>query len=324
MSHPDDQILVDLAINGSDAAHAPLSARDHVASCAVCSSTVADLRRTLSFASTSTADAAWVPPPPSVWERITAQIDGPSAAASIAYEGPAPADLPPRSASGRDGGSRLPDSPTSEPGASGHAVSDHAVSDHAVSGQAVSGHTASDHREPVAAPTPLERRRDRREREADRRPRLVGAAAGIAAAGLVVGLLTGRALWNGPTAPPTATQSTSAATTVSQVALNTLDTSDPKRLGEAAVVRTASGYELRVDTTNPVDAGSGYLEVWLINRDLKRMVSIGVLRGSGVASFPISQNLIDQGYVVVDISRQQFIESNAHSGDSVMRGELPA
>ncbi len=297
MSHPDDEILVDLAINGTDAADAPSSVHHHLSSCAVCAATVSDLRRTLSFAKSSPADAVWVTPPASVWERITAQIEGPNAAASVTGVRPTAADLPPRSTSGGGDGSR----------ASSRTGAHRSHSDHTDSGA-----------------TSLERRRDHRERGPEHRPRLVGWAAGIAAAGLVVGLLTGRALWSGPTAVPVATATTTSATTVSQVALNTLDASDPQRLGEAAVVRTPRGYELTIDTTKPVDAGTGYLEVWLINRDLKRMVSVGVLRGNGIASFPISQNLIDQGYIVVDVSRQQFIEDTTHSGDSVMRGKLPA
>ncbi|MEO5744621.1 MAG: anti-sigma factor [Terracoccus sp.] len=296
MSHPDDEILVDLAINGADVADTSSSVHLHLSSCVVCSATVGDLRRTLSFAKTSSADAVWVAPPASVWERITAQIEAPNAAPSVTDVRPSAADLPPLSAS-RGGGSL----------SSSRTRSHRPLSDDTDSG-----------------PTSLQRRRDQRERGAERRPRLVGWAAGIAAAGLVVGLLTGRALWNGPTALPVATATTTSATTVSQVALNTLDASDPRQLGEAAVVRTARGYELKIDTTKPVDAGTGYLEVWLINRDLKRMVSVGMLRGNGIASFPISQNLIDQGYVVVDVSRQQFIEDTTHSGDSVMRGKLPA
>jgi hypothetical protein len=53
------------------------------------------------------------------------------------------------------------------------------------------------------------------------------------------------------------------------------------------------------------------------------MVSIGVLDAeTGV--FPISQDLLDQGYVVVDISREPFDEQPEHSGDSLARGTLPA
>ena len=137
-------------------------------------------------------------------------------------------------------------------------------------------------------------------------------AAGIAAAGLVVGLLTGRAVWD--EAPPPATR-------VAQAELGTLDTQ--QRLGEAAVVRTDSGVRLEVATSDALDAGDGYLEVWLINRDGKRMVSIGVLDAE-TGLFPISQDLLAQGYVVVDISREPFDDQPEHSGDSLVRGTLPA
>ena len=76
--------------------------------------------------------------------------------------------------------------------------------------------------------------------------------------------------------------------------------------------------------TDPLDAPSGgYLEVWLINEDLQRMVSVGVLR-PGVAdqSFTIPQELLDEGYVIVDISREGFDASPEHSGDSIVRGAL--
>ncbi len=42
------------------------------------------------------------------------------------------------------------------------------------------------------------------------------------------------------------------------------------------------------------------------------------------ASFPISQSLIDEGYVIVDISRERFDDAPTHSGDSLLRGHLPA
>ncbi len=136
-------------------------------------------------------------------------------------------------------------------------------------------------------------------------------AAGLAAAGIAIGLLTGRALWQDP-AP--------VATTIATAELDTLDTQE--RLGDATLVRGEAGMDLRVATA-PLDPGEGYLEVWLINTDGKRMVSIGVLRGDGPETFPISQTLIDQGYVVVDISREGFDDRPEHSGDSLARGKLP-
>ncbi len=136
-------------------------------------------------------------------------------------------------------------------------------------------------------------------------------AAGMAAAGLVLGLLTGRVLWSEPMP-----------TTMAQVALDTLDTKQHE--GQAALVSTAGGMGLQVSTTTPLAAGDGFLEVWLINSDGKRMVSVGVLRGDGPATFPISQALIREGYVVVDISKEQFDDQPQHSGDSLLRGTLPA
>ena len=35
------------------------------------------------------------------------------------------------------------------------------------------------------------------------------------------------------------------------------------------------------------------------------------------------QRLLDEGYVIVDVSREGFDESPEHSGDSVVRGTLP-
>jgi hypothetical protein len=148
-----------------------------------------------------------------------------------------------------------------------------------------------------------------------RAPRRVplGWGAGLAAAGIAIGLLTGRALWQEPAAP--------AVTTIATARLDTLDTQ--QRLGDAALVRDAQGVDLRVATAT-LDPGDGYLEVWLINTDGKRMVSVGVLRGDGPETFPVSQTLIDEGYVIVDISREGFDDRPEHSGDSVARGTLPA
>ena len=125
-------------------------------------------------------------------------------------------------------------------------------------------------------------------------------------------MLAGRAIWQPDPAPQP----------VAQVALTTLDTKQDE--GEASVVRTGEGLDLTVTTATPLDAGDGYLEVWLLNADGKRMVSVGVLAPGDEGSFPISKSLIDEGYVIVDISREQFDDSTAHSGDSLLRGKLPA
>lgn len=110
------------------------------------------------------------------------------------------------------------------------------------------------------------------------------------------------------------------ARTVATTELATPDTG--ARRGSAAVEEHDGRVSLQV-TAGDVEAADGYAEVWLINRDGERMVSVGVLReGSDTVSFPISQALLDEGYVVVDISREQFDDQPEHSGDSVVRGRL--
>lgn len=136
--------------------------------------------------------------------------------------------------------------------------------------------------------------------------------AGAAAAGLVVGVAGTRFL-TAEDAPP-------AAVTVASTSLDTLDTQQVK--GTADVVRHDGRLDLTV-STQPIDPDGGYLEVWLINQDLERMVSVGVLEPTVTdQSFTIPQELLDQGYVIVDISREGFDEAPEHSGDSVVRGTL--
>jgi len=136
-------------------------------------------------------------------------------------------------------------------------------------------------------------------------------AAGMAAAGLAIGLLTGRTRWSDT--PP-------APSTIARAQLDTLDTN--QRLGQARVIRAGRSLDLTVATARPFDARDGFIEVWLINKDGKRMVSVGVLQGSSPEAFPITQTLIDQGYVIVDISREGLDGSPQHSGDSLVRGTL--
>lgn len=107
---------------------------------------------------------------------------------------------------------------------------------------------------------------------------------------------------------------------VSSAQLDTLDTR--RALGAASAVQVDGHLDLDLETA-ALDAGPGYLEVWLINRDLKRMVSVGVLRpGEGHQRFAIDQALLDEGYVIVDISREGFDDRPEHSGDSIARGTL--
>ncbi|MCU1536146.1 MAG: hypothetical protein JWP82_497 [Humibacillus sp.] len=172
--------------------------------------------------------------------------------------------------------------------------------------------SGADHVAPVRALDPARRHTAGSSPDLVPRRRAVGWGALLAAASLAVGLLAGRAVWQ-PAQP--ADQS------VSEVALATLDTKQDG--GRATVVRSGAGLDLTVATSKTLDQKDGYLEVWLLNRDGKRMVSVGVL-APGDSTFPISQRLIDEGYVIVDISREPFDDKVAHSGNSLLRGRLPA
>jgi len=107
------------------------------------------------------------------------------------------------------------------------------------------------------------------------------------------------------------------------VASAQLDTlTNPRRGGDATLVEQPGGLSLKL-SVEPLDAKNGYLEVWLINTDLTRMISVGVLPGNGTAaSFVVAPGMLAQGYTIVDISREQFDDRPQHSGDSLLRGTL--
>jgi hypothetical protein len=160
---------------------------------------------------------------------------------------------------------------------------------------------------PSHAPAPVDELAPRRRRPLG----WLAVAAGVVV-GLTVGVLGSRAL-PGLLAP--------SPTVVATAQLNTLDTGT--RGGDVELLQGQNPtLDLRIRVT-PLDPGAGYLEVWLINVDLKRMVSIGVLpKGATSQDFTITRGLIDQGYVIVDISREQFDDRPQHSGDSLLRGSL--
>lgn len=65
----------------------------------------------------------------------------------------------------------------------------------------------------------------------------------------------------------------------------------------------------------------GFREVWLIDRNVERLVSLGNMTGDS-AEFTIPEGLDLSEYVVVDVSLEHFDGDPSHSGDSIVRGVL--
>ena len=89
--------------------------------------------------------------------------------------------------------------------------------------------------------------------------------------------------------------------------------------GRAELVEEDGVYRLRVDTAG-LDAGDGFLEVWVIDPDISQLVSLGPLRPDGLYDLP--PGLDPQDFPIVDVSVEPLDGDPTHSGDSVLRGQL--
>jgi anti-sigma-K factor RskA len=84
-----------------------------------------------------------------------------------------------------------------------------------------------------------------------------------------------------------------------------------------------NGGELKVSASG-LAASQGFYEVWLINVDGKRMVSLGVLNPHDGGTFQIPTDVTAQGYRIIDISLEPNDGNPEHSHDSIIRGTLPS
>lgn len=98
-----------------------------------------------------------------------------------------------------------------------------------------------------------------------------------------------------------------------------LDPLVPAALGSARMGNTDGGRKLdiRVEGLPPT---AGYFEVWLMDREHKKLISMGVLGPDGHAVLPVPDTVDLDEYAVVDVSVQAYNGSPAHSGKSVVRG----
>ena len=95
----------------------------------------------------------------------------------------------------------------------------------------------------------------------------------------------------------------------------------PTAEGTAVVEEQADG-SLAVRVALDADAAPDtYREVWLITADASALVSLGVLEGSE-QTFEVPAGIDLHDYVLVDVSQEPKDGDEAHSGDSIVRGEL--
>jgi hypothetical protein len=93
-----------------------------------------------------------------------------------------------------------------------------------------------------------------------------------------------------------------------------------KGIGEALVEGSGAGRVLVLDVSG-LSTGGGIYEVWLLDKDAKRLVSLGVLAGSE-GRFPLPEAVDVREFPVGDVSIEPVDGDPAHSGDSVVRGVL--
>ena len=147
---------------------------------------------------------------------------------------------------------------------------------------------------------------------------LVRTATGRAAA--LSGVLAGSGITATVSGLRERTDAPTAPTVVARADLATLDTR--QRMGRAALEEVGDDLVLDLRLTEAASSPD-LIEVWLINTDGQRMVSLGLVpEGRTAERFSVSRALLDEGYVLVDVSREPLDGIPTHSGDSLMRGEL--
>jgi hypothetical protein len=135
--------------------------------------------------------------------------------------------------------------------------------------------------------------------------------AAAAAVGVVIGAAGGAWWVERSTNPPQ--------TVVAETALDPLP--GWTATGQAVVEKTPDGRRVLVLSLSGDTDGDGFREVWLIDRDVTRLVSLGVLDGSE-GRFTVPDGLDLSDFAVVDVSEEGFDGDPAHSGDSIVRGVL--
>ncbi len=283
MQHVDDELLTLLALQFEEPED--VTAR-HLASCARCQAELDALRRVVASGRAAPTQSELLDPPARVWDNISAALGVQSGSEDTGPE-----------AYGADESSSRPVPPVGAPSTSRQ------------SRQAFPTDTSKAQTPPAAGSTAAEEVRPAR------RSRRVPTWLAVAAA-FVVGALGAGAVVSvvgDDDEPPTPT--------TSQLADAELEPLGGAGTAGSAAVLADDGHrllEVQIDDRTP---GEGYREVWLLDADATRLVSLGVLTGTeGRLDIPDDLDLAD--YPVVDVSREPLDGDPTHSGDSIARGTL--
>lgn len=95
----------------------------------------------------------------------------------------------------------------------------------------------------------------------------------------------------------------------------------PGALGSADIAEDREGDRTLNVTLEGASDSDDYREVWLIRNDGQALISLGVLEGA-TGSFSIPRGVDLSEYDLVDISFEPVDGDPAHSGDSIVRGQL--
>ena len=108
-----------------------------------------------------------------------------------------------------------------------------------------------------------------------------------------------------------------------EIASATLDAfpAHPGAAGTARVTELSDGERTLTVSLDDVDESDGFREVWLITADASDLVSLGELDGKK-GTFVVPEDVDLRDYVLVDVSQEPLDGNPAHSGDSIVRGQL--
>ena len=92
--------------------------------------------------------------------------------------------------------------------------------------------------------------------------------------------------------------------------------------GKAEIIQRGTSYLLHLDVNRVPKEASSYIEVWLIDSQVKGMISLGPFHGNG--DYVIPSGIDPAKYPIVDVSIEPSDGVPTHSGVSIVRGVAAA